>query len=231
MSREPESDFAAKLAEIPDFAAESVPTSEPVAVLPAAPTRRQIRLRRLAALVGSGAWLGFHLAVFGVRTDWAELPLPYIAAQILLPFGIACASLLIALGRGRLGLGLRVGVVSGLAVLGPVSFCLIAAGAPPPRAVTQAASSVVGSVLCFDITLAWVAIPLLAAAAVLRGAFAAAGRFRSALIGAAIGLFVGATMNLHCPNVAPSHMLFGHGLAVVVAALAGALALVHLTRA
>jgi hypothetical protein len=97
--------------------------------------------------------------------------------------------------------------------------------------VTPTASSVVGSVLCFDITLAWVAVPLVAAAAVLRGAFAAGGRFRSALVGAAIGLFVGATMNLHCPNVAPSHMLFGHGVSVVVAALAGAFALAHLTRA
>jgi hypothetical protein len=29
-------------------------------------------------------------------------------------------------------------------------------------------------------------------------------------------------MNLHCPNVAPTHMLLGHGLAVIIAAVLGA---------
>ena len=85
--------------------------------------------------------------------------------------------------------------------------------------------------LCFDITIAAVAVPLLCAAITLRGAFAAGARWRSALVGAGIGLFAGATMNLHCPNVAPGHMLLGHGLAVVVAAALGALALVLRARA
>jgi hypothetical protein len=176
-------------------------------------------------------WLAAHLAVYGVRRDFSTLPFPYIAAQILVPFVVSAASLSIALGRGRLGLGWKIGLVSVVAVLGPVSFCVIAAGAPVPRALEPAASSLVGTVLCFDITVAWAAVPLFAAAIVLRGAFAGGALWRSALLGAAIGLFVGATMNLHCPNVAPVHVLFGHGLAVVLATLLGAFALVRRTRA
>ena len=106
---------------------------------------------------------------------------------------------------------------------------MIALGAPIPRAPEP--GTLIDTVLCFDITVAWVAVPLLCAAITLRGAFAAGARWRSALVGAGIGLFAGATMNLHCPNVAPAHMLLGHGLAVVVAAAIGALALALRARA
>lgn len=70
-----------------------------------------------------------------------------------------------------------------------------------------------------------------AAQITLVGAFAAGARWRSALVGAGIGLFAGATMNLHCPNVAPAHLLLGHSLPVVVAALLGALVLALRARA
>jgi hypothetical protein len=113
-------------------------------------------------------------------------------------------------------------------VLGPASFCAIAFGAPVPRLAIPA--TLVDSVVCFDITVACVAVPLLCAAITLRGAFAAGARWRSALVGGSIGLFAGATMNLHCPNVAPVHMLLGHGFAVVAAVALGALVLVLRAR-
>lgn len=231
MSHETEPDFAAQLGSVPDPTATSV-VAPPVAPrLPKAATRSEVRGRRLVALGASVGWLAAHLAVYGVRPDFATLPFPYIAAQILVPLLVSAASLSIALGRGRLGLGWKVGLVSALAVLGPASFCVIAAGAPVPRALEPAASSLLGTVLCFDITIAWAAVPLLAAAIVLRGAFAGGALWRSALLGAAIGLFAGATMNLHCPNVAPAHVLVGHGMAVILATLLGAFALVRRTRA
>jgi hypothetical protein len=223
-------ELAALLGEIPDPAA---PTSHAAPLrlpsLPRASTRPVVRRRRVAALVGGLSWLGVHLAVYGIRTDLKELPFAYVAAQIVLPVLLATASLVVALGSGRLGLGLKIGLVSTLAILGPASFCVIALGAPAPHVAEP--SSFVDTVLCFDITVAWVAVPLLCAAITLRGAFAAGARWRSALVGAGIGLFAGATMNLHCPNVAPAHMLLGHGLAVVVAAALGALALVLRARA
>jgi len=231
VSHETEPDFAAQLGEIPDPAAISAAAPPVAPSLPKAPTRAEVRTRRVAALVASMGWLVAHLAVYGVRRDFSTLPLPYIAAQILVPLLVSAASLALALGRGRLGLGWRFGLVSAAAVLGPASFCVIAVGTPAPRALEPAASSLVGTVLCFDITVAWAAVPLFAAALVLRGAFAGGALWRSALLGAAIGLFAGATMNLHCPNVAPVHVLFGHGLAVILATLLGAFALVRRTRA
>jgi hypothetical protein len=223
-------EFAALLGEIPDPAAAASPAA-PVRLpsLPEAATRSVVQRRRAAALLGGLSWLGVHLAVYGIRTDLSGLPFTYVAAQIALPVLLATGSLVVALGSGKLGLGLKIGLVSSLALLGPVSFCLIALGAPVPR--IPEPGTLVDTVLCFDITVAWVAVPLLCAAITLRGAFAAGARWRSALVGAGIGLFAGATMNLHCPNVAPAHMLLGHGLAVVIAAALGALALVLRARA
>jgi len=135
------------------------------------------------------------------------------------------------LGSGKLGLGWKIGLVSALAVLGPLTFCLIALGAPVPRELAHDADSLLGIFVCFDITVAWAAVPLLLAALSLRGAFAGGARWRSALVGAGIGLSAGATMNLHCPNVASPHVLFGHGLPVVVATLLGAAVLTYRARA
>jgi hypothetical protein len=223
-------EFAALFGEIPDPAA---PASHPAPLrlpsFPGAPTRQVVQGRRAAALIGGLSWLGVHLAVYGIRTDLSGLPFTYVAAQIALPVLLATGSLVVALGSGKLGLGLKIGLVSSLAVLGPASFCVIALGAPIPRAPEP--GTLIDTVLCFDITVAWVAVPLLCAAITLRGAFAAGARWRSALVGAGIGLFAGATMNLHCPNVAPAHMLLGHGLAVIVAAVLGAVALVLRARA
>lgn len=220
--------------DIPDpLSAAAPPAARPVRLPELAPSleRTQVRNRRIAALVGSLAWLALHLAVFGVRRDFGQLPLGYAVAQILVPFTVAVVALVVALGSGRLGLGVRMGLVSALAVLGPASFVLIAAGAPVPGEVPAGVATMIGILLCFDITVAWAAVPLLLAALTLHGAFAAAARWRSALVGAGAGLFAGATMNLHCPNVAPLHMLLGHGAPVVVATLAGALLLALRARA
>jgi hypothetical protein len=217
--------------DIPDPAAAARQPSLPLRppIMPDAPTRLLVRRRRAAALIGSGSWLAVHLAVYGIRSDLAALPPAYVAAQIGLPVLVAAASLFVALGAGRRGLGLKIGVISSLALLGPASFCLVALGAPAPH--VPEPGSLLDTVLCFDLTVAWLAVPLFFAALALRGAFAAGARWRSALVGGGVGLFAGATMNLHCPNVAPSHVLFGHGLAVVLAALLGAWALARHARA
>jgi hypothetical protein len=100
-----------------------------------------------------------------------------------------------------------------------------------PRAAEPDAGSALGILVCFDITLAWTAVPLLCAALTLRAAFASGVRWRSALLGAALGLFAGATMNLHCPNVAPLHVLVGHGLPIIASTILGAVVLGYRTRA
>ena len=224
--------LAEKFGNVPDpLSAATAPTA-PLRPheLGASPARTLVQKRRRAALIGSVAWVGVHLAVFGIRGDIAELPFVYVAAQVLLPFALAVLALVVALGRGRLGLGVRLGLVSAFAVLGPASFALIAAGSQVPGELPAGAATPIGILLCFDITFAWAAVPLVLCALTLRGAFAAATRWRSALVGAGAGLFAGATMNLHCPNLAPLHMLFGHGLPVVLATLGGAFLLALRTR-
>ncbi|HYQ44415.1 MAG TPA: NrsF family protein [Polyangiaceae bacterium] len=233
MTSPPDPDLSALFGEIPEPGPASLPSTSALGVpaLGASPARELVRKRRLAALTGSAAWLLTHLAVYGVRSDFHGLPVPYVAAQILLPFVVAVASLFAALSYGKLGLGLRIGLLSGLAILGPLAFCLVAFGAPVPYPAGSGAASALGILVCFDITVAWTAVPLLCAVLVLPGAFATGVRWRSALVGAAIGLFAGATMNLHCPNVAPLHVLMGHGLPVLVATVLGALVLAYHTRA
>jgi hypothetical protein len=228
----PDSNLSARFSEIPDPSSAPEPAS-PLRLpsLAPSPERSRVRKQRLAALTGSVAWLLTHLVFYGVRTDFRGLPALYVAAQILLPFCVAVASLLVALSYGKLGLGAKIGLVSGLAVLGPLAFCLVAFGAPVPYVADSEAASLLGILVCFDITVAWAAVPLLCAGLTLPGAFASGVRWRSALVGAAIGLFAGATMNLHCPNVAPLHVLMGHGLPVIVATILGAVVLGYRSRA
>jgi Negative regulator of sigma F len=198
----------------------------------ASPTRSATRQRRAAALALSVAWLCAHLAVYGVRQDFAQLPTGYIAAQVVLPmlFGICC--LIAALAPGKLGLGLGVGLVGAMALLGPLSFWLLATGVPMPHPPAAGGMGFwLGSLLCMDITLSWAAAPLLLVALSLRRAFAGAAAPRSALVGAALGLLSGGAINLHCSNVDRWHMLAGHGIPVLVAASLGALLVVRWTRA
>ena len=232
MSSPADPPLAETFGDIPDPLSGANPPAPPMRLpeLAPSPERGLVRKRRVAALIGSLAWVGAHLVVFGIRKDLAQLPFLYVAAQVLLPFSLAVLALVVALARGKLGLGVRLGLVSSLAVIGPASFVLIAGGTPVPTEVPAGVATLIGMLLCFDITFAWAAVPLVLGALTLRGAFAAATRWRSALVGAGAGLFAGATMNLHCPNLAPSHMLLGHGLPVVFATLGGAFLLALRTR-
>jgi hypothetical protein len=200
--------------------------------LPTAPTRSTTRRRRLAALGVSLAWLVCHLVAFGIRQDMSQLPAGYIAAQVGLPILFGAACLVVALAPGKLGLGIGIGVVGTMAVLGPLSFWLLALGMPVPHAPGASPFGFwLGSLLCLDITLSWAAAPLLLLALSSRRAFAAHATGRSALVGAALGLLSGGAINLHCSNVEPWHMAAGHAVPVLIAALLGAFLVVRWTRA
>ncbi|MET0413717.1 MAG: NrsF family protein [Polyangiaceae bacterium] len=192
--------------------------------------RAQTRRRRWVALALSGTWLVTHVIAYGVRQDLSSLPYAYVAVQLGLPVAVAVASLVVALRPGKLGLGVGLGAMVTLALLGPLSFWLAALGMPRPTAVTGNANLFV-TLICFDLTLLWSALPLIAAAFSLRRSFASRAVWRSALIGATAGLFSGAAINLHCANGDPLHMAFGHGLPVVLGALVGAFVLARWLRA
>jgi hypothetical protein len=173
-----------------------------------------------------------HLAVFGLREDVTALPRGYLLVQVGLPFLFGAACLMVALAPGKLGLGIGVGVIGAMAVLGPLSFWVFALGLPPPHpGATSPLGFGLGSLLCFDLTLSWAAAPLLLVALSMRRAFANQATWRSALVGAALGLLSGGAINLHCGNTDRWHMLAGHGVPVVIAALLGAFVVVRWTRA
>jgi len=196
------------------------------------PTREASRRRRMVAVGVSLAWLCAHLLVYGVRQDFGQLPAGYIAAQVVLPIAFGACCLLVALAPGKLGLGLGVGLVGAMAVLGPLSYWVLALGLPAPHPpVAGKLTFWLGSLLCLDITLSWAAAPLLLVALATRRAFPTQAVGRSALLGAALGLLSGGAINLHCPNVNPWHLVAGHGVPVAAAALVGALLVVRWTRA
>jgi hypothetical protein len=229
-------DMTSRFVDIPDplekaGAGRVRPASRAAPALPLAADRAQTLQRRWLAVALSVGWLGVHLAVYGIRRDFPALPAPYVIAEIVAPLILALTSLVIAMSPGKLGLGLGMGAVVGLAVAGPFSFWVLAVGAPEPRPAEPDPSFWLNAVVCLDITLAWISVPLLFAALTLRSAFPAGSRGRSALVGAACGLFSGGIMNLHCPNVDRLHLLIGHGIPVLVAAAVGASLLSRWARA
>lgn len=194
-------------------------------------TRDRVRRRRLVALGVSVAWVVAHLGIYGVRTDWADLTTTYISAQVLVPFLLAVVSLWIALSQGPRGLGLDARWLWVMAVLGPAAFWVAAFGVPEPYVTGTDDSFWISLFVCLDLTLAWVAVPLVAAGLTLQRAFPAAAAWKSGLVGAAAGLFCGATMNLHCPSIDPAHVGLAHGIPVLIASAVGAFILVRWARA
>jgi hypothetical protein len=225
------------LDEIPDPVQPQAPAGEgtrqgPPRPVSPAPIRSSTERRRLAALGVSVAWLCTHLGVYGIRQDFHQLPAGYLAAQVLLPFIFGACCLAVALAPGKLGLGLGVTVVSAMALLGPLSFWVLAMGMPAPHPASDGPLGFwLGSLLCLDITLSWAAAPLLLVALSLRRAFATQAVWRSTLVGAALGLLSGGAINLHCANVDPWHLLAGHAVPVALSALLGAGLVVKWTRA
>jgi negative regulator of sigma F NrsF-like protein len=223
------------LNEIPDpIAAERPPPNEdrPRTPRPPAPTRSVAQRRRLAALAISLAWLCTHLLVYGVRSDFETLPAAYVAAQVVVPVVLATGCLFVALAPGKLGLGVGIGLLGATALLGPLSFWVLALGAPVPHApVVSPLGFWRGSLRCLDTTAVWAAAPLLLVGLSLRRAFATSAAWRSAVMGAGLGLLSGAAINLHCSNVDRWHMLVGHAVPVALAALVGAFLVARWTRA
>jgi hypothetical protein len=195
----------------------------------AGPTRAQLRARFRLSVLLSLAWMGAHLAVYGVRENLSLLPPTYVLAQIGAPFVIALLSMLVALSPGRLGLGVAVGVTAALALAGPLSFALAVFRVPPPLPVTV--GSWVSHLVCLDLTLVWMSVPMLLFAFYLRRAFPTGAGFRSALVGGSCGLFAGSMMNLHCASVEQIHMVLGHAVPVGIGCLVGGLLVSRWLRA
>jgi len=195
------------------------------------PDRKQVRRRRAAALLLSLGWLATHLLVFGVRNDLDALPAAYLVSHVGAPLVLGLAAAWLALRPGRVGLGPpRVWAVA-LTLGGPLSFGLLGAISSSASLPAPDAQPWLSALLCSDLMLVWMSVPLFAAALALRGAFAASAVWRSALVGTSIGLLSGVTINLHCENSEAFHLVVGHGVPVALASLLGAFVVRHWLRA
>lgn len=190
----------------------------PPPVLPPSPARGEVRARRAIALGLAAAWIGGMLSVIELRSE-VRAGAPRVVAPAIVWTVLAIVALVTALRRGRRGLGARAGVVTLLAVGVPAAFALAALLLGEPER-----GSAWGVRGCLGTTLALAAGPLVLAAAALRHAFAAAGAWRGALVGAAAGLLGALLVGLHCPVETRMHLVVAHGLPIALAALAGALA-------
>jgi hypothetical protein len=174
-------------------------------------------------------WLVAELGVAGIREDLRHVQPSYVLALGVAPAVAGLVCVVAAASPGRMGLGMRVGALAGLAVALPLGFMLSGYALAPPNAPAPEGALEHG-VFCFNMALALATVPLVAAGLALRGAFVAGARWRSALVGAGAGLVVAATSFLRCALSSASHVALGHGGAVVACALLGALVLAPVTR-
>lgn len=192
-------------------------------------TRAEVARARRVALALSVGWLGIQFFAFGAREDLKRLPTRYTALLIVTPLVAGVVAIVLAVRPGRLGLGSRALLVSGLALLGPLGFMLLGLFTPPPYAHGEVGNLMFGA-YCLNCTVAWALLPMVAAGLALRGSFAAGSAWRSALLGVGCGLIAAGLFTLHCPVVGPWHVALAHGGAVLIAALIGGFGLTWLTK-
>ncbi|HET9955075.1 MAG TPA: hypothetical protein VFQ61_11250 [Polyangiaceae bacterium] len=192
-------------------------------------TRTELQRARWIAVCGSLLWLGMQLGLSGIRGDMSRVPWGYTLALVGLPCvaGIGCIA--VALAPGRLGLGLRTGLLMMLALLCPAGFLLVGGLQPLPYPEVPLGNFQFG-LLCFNVAMGWTLLPLVLAAYALKNSFVGRAGYRSALVGGGIGLIVASASALRCPLSAVSHVVFSHGGAVIASALLGAYALSRVTR-
>lgn len=227
-----------RLDEIPDVwaqpPAQEIPPPPRFALEEAGPVRGVVRRRRAFALLGGFAWLAAQVGVLGLRTDFDQLGTVFSLIQVALPAALGAVSLAVFLWPGRDGLGARPATLRAVTMLVlvaltavtfvyPAPFKYVAPpGLPPPLA---------WMLVCADIVFVMGVIPLAAAAAAWRRGFAVAAAERTAALGAAAGFGAITSMHLHCQNILPEHVLFGHIVPAAALALLGGLVLHRLTRA
>lgn len=185
------------------------------------PTRARMQAIRgialAAALFYDAAWLLFHER----RGDLTQQAPWGLALGIAIPLAAASAALAAATRRGPRGLGAPAARIAALALGAPVLFAAATLVAAPPET---------GDPLfwrhaagCMAVTGLLTLGPLALGLWAFRRAFAAAAGWRAAAVGVAAGGLAAATMSLACPITTAAHVIVGHGLAMIVAGLAGAL--------
>ena len=208
------------------FADEAEAPARPMsaATLPRAarrsPTRARVHALRLFALVAAVSFDALWVVVHETRPDLGSAPASEIVLGLALPLAAAALALVAAVRTGPRSLGLSARTVAILVAAAPAVFAVATLVAAPaasdPLFWAHAAK-------CMKATLGFTLLPLGLGLWAFRRAFAATATWRTAGIGLASGALAAAAMSVACPLTYASHVLLGHGLVMLVAALAGAI--------
>jgi hypothetical protein len=190
-----------------------------------APVKTRRPLRQLATLAGiSFVYAAGLVALFKVRGDLDELPMPWLVAAglaWLLGFVIPCYLALVPRAGSMTP---RWGWAAASAVVASIAFVVLGLLIHP----SGAHSKYLGwehlprGRGCLELGVASALVPVIAGALFLRRALPAGSRWVAAALGAGGGCLGGLVLHLHCPITDAPHVGLVHGGVVVVSALLSA---------
>ena len=190
-----------------------------------APVKPRRPVRQLATLAGiSLVYAAGLVAIFKVRGDLDELPMPWLVAAglaWLLGFVIPCYLALVP----RAGtMTPRWGWAAASAIVASIAFVVLGLVIHP----SGAHSKYIGwehlprGHGCLELGVASALVPVIVGALFLRRALPVGSRWVAAALGAGGGCLGGLVLHLHCPVTDAPHVGLVHGGVVVVSALLSA---------
>jgi hypothetical protein len=190
-----------------------------------APVKTRRPLRQLATLAGiSLVYAAGLVAIFKVRGDLDELPMPWLVAAglaWLLGFVIPCYLALVPRAGSMTP---RWGWAAASAIVASIAFVVLGLLIHP----SGAHSKYIGwehlprGRGCLELGVASALVPVIAGALFLRRALPTGSRWIAAALGAGGGCLGGLVLHLHCPVTDAPHVGLVHGGVVVVSALLSA---------
>lgn len=190
-----------------------------------APVKARRPLRELATLAGiSLVYAAGLVAMFTVRGDLRELPMPWLVAAglaWLLGFVTPCYLALVPRPGQMMP---RWGWAAASAVVASIAFVVLGLLVHP----SGAHSTQLGwehlprGHACLELGVASALVPVIAGALFLRRALPVGSRWVAAALGAGGGCLGGLVLHLHCPITDAPHVGLVHGGVVVVSALLSA---------
>ncbi|RYZ09785.1 MAG: DUF1109 family protein [Myxococcales bacterium] len=186
-----------------------------------APTRQRVRRReRSAQLLALAAPLVIFVAFDGARLSPRPLPLVVVTTGSALL--VALLALWLGLSRGRSTVGRARRLLVLTLALTPLSLFVLKVAASSVWAGMSRRFPERPGFRCFYLSCACLAVPLACTFWALRGTVIAQAALRGAAAGAALGAAVWVLVDLNCPVAYVPHLLLGHVLPLLLAALAGA---------
>jgi hypothetical protein len=199
--------------------------------------------RRIAIAVSLAAGMAGAVVVLASQLDYhrfasglevAVSSAPYLLTVLLLLVALTFVATLIALWRGRSGLGSgAIALFLATGLVAPIYAALVLV-TPVHMQADEAVSSDVAisrwGLRCLVISAVVGLMVLTAFTAALRRSIPTASRLRGAAIGAAAGAWAGLSVFIFCPSGDLLHILVGHILPIVALTLVGIVSIPRILR-